>query len=86
MCAVAYIVPDLLIASISFQMRGKQSVVSPRPPGASSDRRRLNLCCPRRPGEAGLDRLGSVTLSRGLVPDLDFWVPGHRRRSEASGD
>ena len=52
----------------------------------SSDRRRLNLCCPRRPGEAGLDRLGSVTLSRGLVPDLDFWVPGHRRRSEASGD
>ena len=42
----------------------------------SSDRHRLNLCCPRRPGEAGLDRLGSVTLSRGLVPDLDFWVPG----------
>ena len=52
----------------------------------SSDRRRLNLSCPRHPREAGLDRLGSVTLSRGLVPDLDFWVPGHRRRSEASGD
>ena len=52
----------------------------------SSDRRRLNLCCPRHPGEAGLDRLGSATLSRGLVPDLDFWVPGHRRESEASGD
>ena len=52
----------------------------------SSDRRRLKMCGPRRPGEAGLDRLGSVTLSRGLVPDLDFWVPGHRRRSEASGD
>ena len=44
------------------------------------------MCGPRRPGEAGLHRLGSVTLSRGLVPDLDFWVPGHRRRSEASGD
>ena len=41
---------------------------------------------PRCPGEAGLDRLGSVSLSRGLVPDLDFWVPEHRRRSEASGD
>ena len=40
---------------------------------------------PRHPGEAGLDRLGSVTLSRFLVPDLDFWVAGHRRRSEASG-
>ena len=41
---------------------------------------------PRRPGEAGLDRLGSVTLSRFLVPDLDFWVAGfrgHRRRSES---
>ena len=34
---------------------------------------------PRRPGEAGLDRLGSVTLSQFLVPDLDLWVPGHRR-------
>ena len=52
----------------------------------SSDHRRLNLCCPRRPGEAGLDLLGSVILSRGLVPDLDFWVPGHHRRSEAFGD
>ena len=52
----------------------------------SSDRRRLKMCGPRRPGEAGLDWLGSVTLSRGLVPDLDFWVPGYRRRSEASRD
>ena len=52
----------------------------------SSDRRRLNLCCPRCPEEAGLDWLGSVTLSRGLVPDLDFWVPGHCRQSEAFGD
>ena len=31
-----------------------------------------------------MDRLGSAALSRCLVPDLDFWVPGHRRRSEAS--
>ena len=53
--------------------------VSPRPPGASSDRRRQKLSYPRRPEDAGLDQLGSVTLSRGLVPDLDFWVPGHRR-------
>ena len=52
----------------------------------SSDRHRLKMCGPRRPGEAGLDQLGSVSLSRGLVPDLDFWVPGHRRQSEASGD
>ena len=52
----------------------------------SSGRRRLKMRGPRRPGEAGLDRLGSVTLRRFLVPDLDFWVPGHRRRSEASGD
>ena len=50
----------------------------------SSDLRRINLCGPRRLVKAGLDWLGSVTLSRGLVPDLDFWVPGHRRRSEAS--
>ena len=54
------------------------------PPGASSDRRRLNLCCPRWPEDAGLDQLGSVSLSRGLVPDLDFWVAGHLGRSEAS--
>ena len=52
----------------------------------SSDCRRLKMCGPRHPGEAGLDRLGSVTRSRGLAPDLEFWVPGHRRRSEASGD
>ena len=53
---------------------------------ASSDHRRLNLCGPRWPEEAGLDRLGSVSLSRGLVPDLDFLVAGHLRRSEASWD
>ena len=52
----------------------------------SSGHRRLKMRGPRRPGEAGLDRLGSVTLSRFLVPDLDFWIPGHRRQSEASGD
>ena len=52
-----YIVPDPLIASFWFQARGKESVLSPRPPGASSDRRRLNLCGPRWPEEAGLDRL-----------------------------
>ena len=50
----------------------------------SSDRRGLNLCCPRRPEEADLDRLGSASLSRGLVPDPDFLVPGHLRRSQAS--
>ena len=36
--------------------------------------------------EAGLDRFGSASLSRGLVPDPDFLVPGHLRRSEASRD
>ena len=52
----------------------------------SSDRRGLNLCCPRRPEDAGLDRLGSASLSRGLVPDLDFWVAGHLEQSKASWD
>ena len=52
----------------------------------SSDRRRLNLCGPRWPEEAGLDRFGSASLSRGLVPDPDFLVAGHLRRSEASWD
>ena len=79
-CAVAYIVPD------ARKTVGSQSVLSPRPAGASSDRRRLNLCCPRWPEDAGLDRLGSAPLSRGLVPDPDFLVPGHLRRSEASRD
>ena len=35
----------------------------------SSDRRRLNLCYPRRPEDAGLDQLGSASLSWGLVSD-----------------
>ena len=52
----------------------------------SSDRHRLNLCGPRWPKEASLDRFGSASLSRGLVPDPDFLVPGHLRRSEASWD
>ena len=52
----------------------------------SSDRRRLNLCYPSWPEDAGLDRLGSASLSRGLGPDLNFWVAGHLRQSEASGD
>ena len=47
---------------------------------------RLNLCGPRRPEEAGLDWFGSASLSWGLVPDPDFLVPGHLRRSEASRD
>ena len=47
----------------------------------SSDRRRLNLCGPRWPEEASLDRLGSASLNRGLVPDLDFLVAGHLRQS-----
>ena len=63
-----------------------KSVLSPRPPGASSDRRGLNLCCPRRPEETDLDWLGSASLSRGLVPDPDFLVPGHLRWSEATRD
>ena len=75
----------LVLISDSRKTVGSSLVVSPRPPGASSGRCRLKMCGPRHPGEAGLDRLGSVTLSRFLVPDLDFWVPGHRRRSEASG-
>ena len=52
----------------------------------SSDRRRLNLCGPKWPEEAGLDRFGSASLSRGLVPDPDFLVTGHLRRSKASRD
>ena len=38
----------------------------------SSDRRKLKLCGPRCPEAAGLDRLRLASLSRGLVPDLDF--------------
>ena len=49
----------------------------------SSDRRRLNLCRPRLPEEASL---GSASLNPGLVPDLDFLLTGHLRRSEASGN
>ena len=86
MCAVTYIVPDPLIASFWFQVRGKELVLSPRPPGVSSDRRKLNLCGPRWPEEAGLDQFGSASLSRGLIPDLDFLVAGHLKCSEASRD
>ena len=35
----------------------------------SSDRCKLNFSGPRRPEKAGLDRFGSASLSRGLVPD-----------------
>ena len=52
----------------------------------SSDDRRLNLCGPRWPKEADLDCFGSASLSRGLVPDPNFLVAGHLRRSEASRD
>ena len=78
--------PRPLIASFWFQARGKESVLSPMPPGASSDCDGLNLCGPKRPEEAGLDRFGSDSPSRGLVPDPDFLVPGYLRRSEASLD
>ena len=50
----------------------------------SSDCRRLNKCGPRWAEEAGLDRFRSASLSRGLVPDSDFLVPGHLRQFEAS--
>ena len=52
----------------------------------SSDRRRLNLCGPRWPEEAGLDQFGLASLNRGFVPDPNFLVAGHLRRSEASLD
>ena len=39
----------------------------------SSDHRRLNFSGPRQSEEAGLDRFGSASLSRSLVPDLDFF-------------
>ena len=78
--------PCLVLISDVRKIVGSHSVLSHRPPGASSDHRRLNLCCPRWPEDADLDRLGSASLSRGLVPDLDFWVAGHMGRSEASWD
>ena len=40
----------------------------------SSDHRRLNLCGLRQPEEAGLDRLGSASFSRGLIfGSQDAW-------------
>ena len=82
--------PPPPIASFWFQARGKESVLNQylvpgRPPGVSSDRRRLNLCGPRWPEEAGLDLFRSATLCRGLVPDPDFFVAGHLRRSGLPG-
>ena len=76
----------LVLISDARKIVGSPLVLSLRPPGASSDHRRLNLCCTTLPEDAGLDQLGSVSLSRGLVPDLDFWVAGHLGRSEASWD
>ena len=71
-CVVAYIVPGPLIASFQFLTSGKQSALN-----------RFLV-----PGllDAGLDRLGSASLCRGLVPDPDLLVPGHLRWYEASRD
>ena len=85
-CVAAYIVPEPpppppplpRLSSNTWKGVGTYSVFSPRLPGVSSGCRRLNLCGPRWPEEARLDRLVSASLSVGLVPDLDFLVAGHR--------